>query len=67
MTCVQKHLGDGVVDQLATRNDREYFQARAMQEFERAQAAGHPAAVRSHYDMATHYLGRASAEGRLLG
>ena len=60
------HLGDSLVDHLTGRDDKEYFRTRAMQELERVQAGGHPAAVRSHYDMATHYLRGASADRPLL-
>jgi hypothetical protein len=54
------------VNHSTARNDQEYFRTRAIQELERVQAGGHPAAVRSHYDMATHYLRGASADRPLL-
>ena len=38
--------------------DRDYFEARAEAELSLAQSAPHPAAVRSHYIMAGHYLDR---------
>ncbi|TFI57069.1 hypothetical protein E2493_17095 [Sphingomonas parva] len=38
--------------------DRRYFLRRAEDELERAQAAGHPEVVRSHYVMAERYLDR---------
>jgi hypothetical protein len=38
--------------------DRDYFEARAEAELSLAQSASHPAAVRSHYVMAGHYLDR---------
>lgn len=41
-------------------NDKEYFRTRALQELERVQAGGHPAAVRSHYELATYYLDQAA-------
>lgn len=54
------------MNHLLDSKDREYFMTRAAQELERAQAGGHPAVVRSHYDMATHYLRQASADRPLL-
>jgi hypothetical protein len=48
------------------RNEKEYFRTRAMQELERAQASSHPAAMRSHSDLAGYYLTRASADGSIL-
>lgn len=57
------HPGDMIVNHRTAREDREYFRTRALQELDLAQAAGHPAAVRSHSDLAGIYLSRASAEG----
>jgi hypothetical protein len=54
--------GDGFVTGLTAQDDKEYFRKRAFQELEQAQAGGHPAAVASHYGMATYYLDRASAD-----
>ncbi len=47
---------------LTAQDDKEYFRKRALQELDQAQAGGHPAAVASHYGMATYYLDRASAD-----
>jgi hypothetical protein len=38
--------------------DRDYYEWRAEAELSLAQSALHPAAVRSHYIMAGHYLDR---------
>jgi hypothetical protein len=38
--------------------DIDYFQARAEQELELAQKAGHPSAVSAHFRLANHYLER---------
>jgi hypothetical protein len=54
--------GDCIVSRSTDLTDKEYFRSRAVQELDRVQAGGHPAAVRSHYDMATHYLDLASAD-----
>jgi hypothetical protein len=54
--------GDDLVTAITAQDDKEYFRKRAFQELERAQAGGHPAAVASHYGMATYYLDRASAD-----
>ena len=37
-------------------DDKAYFQVRAEEEIELAQAADHPDAVRSHYLLAAYYL-----------
>lgn len=42
--------------------DRAYYEARAEEELEQAQNAGHPGAVRSHYLLAGLYLDRVYAE-----
>lgn len=38
------------------KNDVAYFYQRAEAELEMAQTAQHPAAVKAHYLLATHYL-----------
>jgi hypothetical protein len=44
---------------MATKlDDERYFEMRAEQEIERAQAAEHPAAVRAHAELAGYYLDR---------
>lgn len=48
------------MDRLIARGDSEYFEARAEQELRRALSAEHPAAARSHYQLARHYFYRAS-------
>jgi hypothetical protein len=60
-----KRTGDRVVSRSMDQDDKEYFRNRAMQELERVHAGGHPAAVRSHYEMATHYLDQAAHRPRL--
>jgi hypothetical protein len=54
------------VTALTAQDDKEYFRKRALQELEQAQAVGHPAAVASHYGMATYYLDRAAGDRALL-
>ncbi len=54
-----------MVSRSMDQDDKEYFRNRAMQELERVHAGGHPAAVRSHYEMATHYLDQAAHRPRL--
>lgn len=39
-----------------SENDVAYFYRRAEAELELAQAAQHPAAVKAHYTLASHYL-----------
>jgi hypothetical protein len=39
-----------------TDKERAYFRARAEQEIAAAQTAGHPDAVRAHYQLAGYYL-----------
>lgn len=51
-----------------SKDDATYFYQRAEAELEMAQTAEHPAAVKAHYLLATHYLDslheqRAGAEG----
>lgn len=41
-----------------TRDDKNYFLARAEQEIESAQRSDRPEAVRAHYVLAELYLGR---------
>ncbi|WP_420140906.1 hypothetical protein [Sphingomonas sp.] len=37
-------------------DDRPYFERRAEEELDLAQRAAHPAAVKAHYDLLSHYL-----------
>lgn len=39
-------------------NESKYLYRRAEQELEQAQQCDHPAAVRAHYALASHYLDR---------
>lgn len=47
-----------------SNNDVAYFYRRAEAELEMAQAAEHPAAVKAHYLLATHYLDNLHALGQ---
>ena len=42
--------------------DLFYYQYRGEVELEQARLAGHPAAVKAHYELATAYLERADAD-----
>ncbi|HEY0113911.1 MAG TPA: hypothetical protein VGB59_12295 [Allosphingosinicella sp.] len=45
-----------------SHEERDYYERRAAEEIERAQAADHSRAVQAHYELASAYLDRVHGE-----